>query len=31
MAIYPTEERDVDVVNPEHRNDDVEDVSHEVD
>ena len=31
MAIYPTQEWDVDVVDPEHRNDDVEDVSQKVD
>ena len=31
MVIYPTQERDDDVVDPEHRDDDFEDVGHEMD
>ena len=31
MVIYPTQERDDDVVDPEHRDDDFEDVGQEVD
>ena len=30
MVIYPTQERDDDVVDPEHRDDDFEDVGQEV-
>ena len=31
MVIYPTQERDDDMVDPEHRDDDYEDVGQEVD
>ena len=31
MVIYPTQKRDDDVVDPEHRDDDFEDVGQEVD